>query len=147
MSGIRTYWWCIPLLLLEFAVFYSFSVLLAVVTRSTVACVFGSLLFWLLAWGINYGSVMARATAEEHGLPRCTLALAEASYWVCPKPIDGGVILFNALDSQMHFEKPEVFRKLEAWPDYSPTATILSTLVITGVLLAVSAHEFRAADY
>ena len=55
-----TYWWCIPLLLLQFAVFYSFSVLLAVITRSTVACVFGSVLFWLLAWGINYGSVMAR---------------------------------------------------------------------------------------
>ena len=50
-----TYWWCIPLLLLQFAIFYSFSVLLAVITRSTVACVFGSLLFWLLAWGINYG--------------------------------------------------------------------------------------------
>jgi len=45
-----TYWWCIPLLLLQFAVLYSFSVLLAVTTRSTVACVFGSLLFWLLAW-------------------------------------------------------------------------------------------------
>ena len=67
--GVRTnvwdmaYWWCIPLLLLQFAIFYSFSVLLAVVTRSTVACVFGSILFWLLAWGINYGSVMARQHA------------------------------------------------------------------------------------
>src|SRR5262249_15782481 len=57
--GVRTrvwdmaYWWCIPLLLLQFAVFYGFSVFLAVVARSTVACVFGSLLFWMLAWGIN----------------------------------------------------------------------------------------------
>ena len=58
-----TYWWCIPLLLLQFAIFYSFSVLLAVLTRSTVACVFGCALFWLLAWGINYGSVMARGVA------------------------------------------------------------------------------------
>ena len=70
--GVRTqvwdlaYWWCIPLLLVQFAIFYSFSVLLAVVTRSTVACVFGSMLFWLLAWGINYGSVMARGAA---GIP------------------------------------------------------------------------------
>ncbi len=48
-----TYWWCIPLLLLQFAIFYSFSVLLGVITRSTVACVFGAVLFWLLAWGIN----------------------------------------------------------------------------------------------
>ena len=58
-----TYWWCIPLLLLQFAIFYSFSALLAVVTRSTVACAFGSVLFWLLAWGINYGSVMARGSS------------------------------------------------------------------------------------
>ena len=38
-----------------FAIFFSFSVLLAVCTRSTVACVIGSLLFWLLCWGMNYG--------------------------------------------------------------------------------------------
>src|SRR5262245_43225442 len=73
--GVRTgvwdmeYWWCIPCLLLEFAVFYSFSVFLSVVTRSTVACVFGSLLFWLLAWGINFGSAMARGEPESHSLP------------------------------------------------------------------------------
>ena len=48
--GLRTgiwdtaYWCSIPLLLLQFAVFYSFSVLLAVLTRSTVACVFGAAL-------------------------------------------------------------------------------------------------------
>ena len=64
-----TYWWCIPLLLLQFAIFYSFSVLLAVITRSTVACVFGSVLFWLLAWGINYGCVMARGVLETQYLP------------------------------------------------------------------------------
>ena len=58
-----TYWWCIPLLILQFAILYSFSVLLAVLTRSTVACVFGSVLFWLLAWGINY-SVTTRTMAE-----------------------------------------------------------------------------------
>ncbi len=61
-----TYWRCIPLLLLQFAVFYSFSVLLAVIMRSTVACVFGSLLFWLLAWGINYGYVMAQARSMHN---------------------------------------------------------------------------------
>ena len=69
-----TYWWCIPLLLLQFAIFYSFSVLLAVITRSTVACVFGSVLFWLLAWGINYGCVMARGMLEAQYVPAGTLA-------------------------------------------------------------------------
>ena len=92
-----TYWWCIPLLLLQFAIFYSFSVLLAVITRSTVACVFGSVLFWLLAWGINYGIVMARSLPETQYLPPGTLGPGQVAYWIFPKPIDAGLILFNAL--------------------------------------------------
>ena len=45
--GVRTgvwdaaYFLCVPLLLLHFAVFFSFSAMLAVATRSTVACVLG----------------------------------------------------------------------------------------------------------
>ena len=109
-----TYWWCVPLLLLQFAIFYSFSVLLAVITRGTVACVFGSVLFWLMAWGINYGCVMARGSLEAQYLPAGTLALTEAAYWISPKPIDAGLILFNALDAQRHFEKPAVFNLLES---------------------------------
>ena len=100
-----TYWWCIPLLLLQFAIFYSFSVLLAVITRSTVACVFGSVLFWLLAWGINYGCVMARGVLEREYLPAGTRALAEAAYWIFPKPIDAGLILFNALNARASFRE------------------------------------------
>ena len=109
-----TYWWCIPLLLVEFAALYSFSVLLAVTTRSTVACVFGSLLFWLLAWGINYGSVMAHGMEESRQLSPFTLVLTDAAYWVSPKPIDAGLILYNALDAHQHFEKPMVFQLLES---------------------------------
>jgi ABC-type transport system involved in multi-copper enzyme maturation permease subunit len=142
-----TYWWCIPLLLLEFAVFYGFSVFLAVVTRSTVACVFGSLLFWLLSWGINYGSVMARSPAESRYLPSFTLASADVAYWISPKPIDAGLILFNAMDADHHFEKPTAFRRLESWPAFSPRLSILSSLAIAGVLLALSGHEFDEQDY
>ncbi|MFI5457464.1 MAG: transcriptional regulator [Isosphaerales bacterium] len=142
-----TYWWCIPLLLLQFAIFYSFSVLLAVITRSTVACVFGSVLFWLLAWGINYGSVMARGVLERQYMPACTRALAEAAYWVFPKPIDAGLILFNALDAAHHFEKPVIFKLIESGQAFSPHLSILSSLALTGVLLALSTYEFSATDY
>jgi hypothetical protein len=43
------------LLLIHFSVFFGFSTLLAVLTRSTVTCAFGSVLFWLMCWGMNYG--------------------------------------------------------------------------------------------
>jgi ABC-type transport system involved in multi-copper enzyme maturation permease subunit len=151
--GVRTnvwdtgYWWCVPLLLAQFAVFYSFSVLLAVFTRSTVASVFGSLLFWLLSWGINYGSVMARGASESQALPPFTLTLTEAAYWLSPKPIDAGLVLFNALNAQHHFEKPMVFQLLESGPGFSPLLSILSSLAVTAVLLAWSTFQFNATDY
>jgi len=141
------YWWCIPLLLVQFAIFYSFSVLLAVLTRSTVACVFGSILFWLLGWGINYGSMMASATTEHRYLPASTVALAEVSYWISPKPIDSGLILYNALNAQEHLEKPEVFKLVESNPKFSPSLSIVSSLVLTCAFLALSIHEFQAVDY
>jgi ABC-type transport system involved in multi-copper enzyme maturation permease subunit len=142
-----TYWWCIPLLLLQFAVFYGFSVFLAVVARSTVACVFGSLLFWMLAWGINYGSATARGIAEPRCLPSFTRASADVAYWIFPKPIDAGLILFRALDAHRHFEEPAAFRLLESWPSFSPRLSILSSFMIAGALLALSAHEFNERDY
>jgi len=142
-----TYWWCIPLLLLQFAIFYSFSILLAVVTRSTVACVLGSALFWLLAWAINYGSVMARGMPDHEYLSSFTIAAAEVAYWISPKPIDVGLILFNVLDAQQHFGKPAVFKLLESGPGFSPASSIISSLVITGVLLALSVYEFDQTDY
>jgi len=142
-----TYWWCIPLLVLQFAIFYSFSVLLAVITRSTVACVFGSVLFWLLAWAINHGCVMARGVLERQYVPSGTRALVEAAYWIFPKPIDAALILFNALNAERHFEKPMVFQLLESGQAFSPHLSILSSLALTVVLLALSTYEFNATDY
>ncbi len=142
-----TYWWCIPLLLLEFASLYSFSVLLAVTTRSTVACVFGSLLFWLLAWGINYASATAGDMAEIQQTSRFTLVLTRAAYWISPKPIDAELILYNALDAHQHLEKPTVFKLLESGQTFSATPSLLSSLAIAVVLLALSAYEFSTKDY
>ncbi len=151
--GIRTqvwnstYWWCVPLLLLQFAIFYSFSLLLAVISRSTVACVFGSVLYWLMAWGINYGYVMARSMQETQYLPAGTLALAQVAYWIFPKPIDAGLILFNTLGALGDFDKPAMFVLLESGSAFSPCTSIFSSVVLTLVLLGVSTYEFSMTDY
>src|SRR5262249_4742093 len=54
-SGVweARYLLCLPLGLLNFAVYFSFSALLAVATRHTAACVFGAAAFWCLAWAAN----------------------------------------------------------------------------------------------
>jgi ABC-type transport system involved in multi-copper enzyme maturation permease subunit len=142
-----TYWWAVPLLLLQFAVFYSFSLLLAVATRSTAACVVGSVLFWLLAWGVNYGCVMARSQPGREALPGVTPALVEGAYWISPKPIDAGLMLFNALDARQHFEKPVIFRLLESGQAFSAAGSVLSSVLIVVVLLALSGYELHARDY
>jgi len=142
-----TYWWCLPLLWLQFAIFYSFSVLTAVVTRSTVSCAFGSVLFWLLAWATNYGCAMARGVRDREYLTSATRSLAEAAYWALPKPIDAGLILFNALDAHRHFDKPWLFDLLESGQTLSPQLSILSSLMLAGALLAVAAFELNATDY
>jgi ABC-type transport system involved in multi-copper enzyme maturation permease subunit len=142
-----TYLWCIPLLCLEFATFYGFSVLLGVLTRSTVACVFGSALFWILSWGINYGRAMGHDVLDRRYAPAGTLFLVDSAYWISPKPIDAGLILFNTLDAHHHFEKPDVFKALESSPTFSPCSSITSSLVLTVALLALSCRELDAMDY
>ena len=68
--GVRTGIWethyllSVPLLLLHFAIFFSFSLLLAVCMRSTVLCVFGSVAFWLICWGMNFGRNAVAAASE-----------------------------------------------------------------------------------
>jgi hypothetical protein len=57
------------------------------------------------------------------------------------------LILFNALDAHHHFDKPLVFTLLESGPVFSPPWSILSSLVITALLLAVAMHELDATDY
>jgi ABC-type transport system involved in multi-copper enzyme maturation permease subunit len=142
-----TYWWCVPILLLQFASFYGFSLVLAVLTRSTVACVFGALLFWGLAWGINAGRILVLTSAEAQSLPPATVALADAAYCVMPKPVDAGLILFNTLDAQQHFEKPSLFQSLEASGRFSALLSLLSSFLIALALLGIAVYEFESLDY
>ena len=64
------YWLAIPLVVLNFGVFYAVSAFLAVWTRSTVASAFGVLVFWLACWLMNFthhrtGDVPARGVHAD----------------------------------------------------------------------------------
>lgn len=141
------YWWSVPLLLTQFTVFYAFSVLLAMVARSTVACVFGNILFWCLAWGINYGMVMVHGLSESRALTPAALGFVDVAYWLFPKPIDAQYILFNAMSASNHFVKPEVFQLLEAGTRFSPTLSIASSFVFAAGLVGMAVQQFKTIDY
>ena len=118
--GISTGIWqpayllCIPMLLIHFAIFFSVSAFLAVCTRSTVACIFGSVLFWMLCWGMNYGRHVVLALPDPTLLPGSVQTLVEAGYWILPKPADLGIVLFDALGAGNSFGKPAAFQVIQS---------------------------------
>ena len=144
-----TYLYAIPLLLLHFAVFFSVSLLLAVCTRSTVVCVFGSILFWCLAWGMNYGRHVLAASAQlmpEGHFSSAVNWLVDAGYWILPKPADFGMLLYNALGAKDYFGSTFDLTALQAH-GLSLWLSVVTSLAFTCVILFTSARKFAATDY
>lgn len=57
--------WAIPLLALQFFYIYSFSALLAVITRSTLATVIGTVIVWFFIFLIQFSSSQLDSTVEQ----------------------------------------------------------------------------------
>jgi ABC-type transport system involved in multi-copper enzyme maturation permease subunit len=144
----------IPLLVLHFAVVYSFSVMLAVLFRSTMACVVGSVLFWLVCFGINYARYYALAFAELNPggppLSGLTMFLAELGYWVLPKPVDFTIMLQQALNmgtTIVSLDSQPPFKNVLAKDDYHPIFAILSSCGFSVFALWASASQLSKTDY
>jgi ABC-type transport system involved in multi-copper enzyme maturation permease subunit len=154
--GLRTGVWdaryllCLPLLVLHFSIFFGFSALLAVLCRSSAICVFGSIAFWCLCWGMNYGRYALAARVFDGSASRfsSTLAtLADFGYWVLPKPADLGILLYNLLGAATHFARPAVLETALSQGLFHPGWSIAASLAFTLVLLYAAAREFELADY
>lgn len=136
----------IPVLLLHFAVFYSFSAMLAVWTKSTVVCVFGTLLFWVLTWGMNFGR-HAVVAHDPVGMTDGSRFFLEAGYWVLPKPADMNVIFDDALETQgFAAGVPEIESARQKGKLNLPLST-LASLLFAAAMFGVAAWEFRNAEY
>ena len=133
----------IPILLLHFAIFFSVSLLLAVLFRSTVVSVFGSIAFWGLSWGINYGRHLVTSDAASQGaFSRPLVWLAEIGYWVFPKPADLGQLLFDVLGAGAHFRP-----LLGSAPLMPLGLSVLTSLLFTAYVLLTAGVQFARADY
>lgn len=135
----------IPLLLLHFAIFFSFSLVLAVCTRSTVVCVFGSIAFWGICWAINFGrcAVVAASKVAPDGAFSAGVAwLSEIGYWLFPKPVDLGRLVFDALGAEAHF-RPVV----DNVAGLSLGLSIITSLLFTAYLLLAATRQFTRMDY
>lgn len=144
------YLWCIPLLLLHFGVFYSFSVLLAVGTGSPVVCVLGSILFWFIAWGMNFGrhALVAAPTISPESTYSPALAwIVEAGYWLLPKPADLGILLANALGAERHFGEFQTLHIIREGHQFHPLLSVLASVLFALVTFGIAAKEFNDTDY
>lgn len=149
--GVRTgvwdagYLWSVPLLLLHFAIFFSFSLLLAVCTRSTVVCVFGSIAFWGICWAMNFGRhVLAIASTQTSGgsFSSPLVWLTDLGYWILPKPVDLGKLVFDALGAQTHFRP-----LAESTTTLPLSLSILTSLLFTAYILFAAGKQFVQTDY
>ena len=155
--GLRTGSWDlhyllgVPILVLNFAILYSASTLLAVWTRNTAACVFGAILFWALCLGVNsarYAGLALPALAGDDSTATASIPRSiEVAYWVLPKPVDLAMILDDALGSSEHFDEPAAFTIARNRGAFHPWASVASSLLCAAALLAVSARHFSTTDY
>jgi hypothetical protein len=136
----------LPVLLVNFVAFYSFSALLAVTTRNAVACVIGSMLFWLLCVMMNVGrhGLVAYDLEEFSAVSR---VLSEAAYWVLPKPVDMLAVLHDTLSPEPLAARMEDFGKVQEKGAFHPVLSVIASLLFPIGLVAMSAYELEHIDY
>ncbi|MFO0865692.1 MAG: hypothetical protein U0744_13745 [Gemmataceae bacterium] len=144
----------IVLLTLQFAVFYGFSVLVAVSWRSSVACVLGVILLWASSFGINYGRFAAMAMPQIGSHARqmspTTKWLIDAAYWMMPKPADMVITLQDLLSADKHsatFRNAPVVKDALARGAYDPLLSLISSLGFGIVMLGLAGAQLAKVEY
>ena len=158
--GVKTNIWTpeyllgIPLLVFHFAVIYAFSVMLAVLFRSTTACVVGVVLFWAVCFAINWGRhfTVAYADMNPGGPPLSgfTMFLSELGYWLLPKPVDYRLLLERSMqlgDSMMALETQAPFKNVLDKDDFHPLLIIVSSCGFPVFALWAAAAQLSKTDY
>ncbi|MDB5305808.1 MAG: family transporter protein [Gemmataceae bacterium] len=140
------YWFAVPLLVVNFAVFYAASALLAVCTRSTVVSVFGTLLFWVLCWAMNFTHHRV-VGFDVPGITPEAVTLTEVGYWTLPKPLDMSGIFFEAMGAKDYSTPVPELEAVKRRGVFHPELAVLTSLLFAAGVLALAAYEFRQMDY
>lgn len=150
--GLRTgvweirYWLALPILLMNFSVFYAFSVMLAVCSRGVIVPLFGTLLFWVLCWAMNITrhTLLSWEAGEWSSL---TPLLVEVGYWLLPKPLDGSGLFYELLRAESVAAPVPEWEAACARGAVMAELSVLSSVLFGGVMLVLAAWEFRRAEY
>lgn len=152
LSARAGYWnfgflMCIPMLVALFAILYSFSLLIGVVTRSTVA----SILLTLVLWFFSYIVAQIRQVLPLMGVPVPDWATTsmKAFSMLLPKTTEIGQLTARFLMSsnlgpeyQAKFEQMEAMKAIMA----SPTEVVVSSVLFVGAMLGLACWVFSRRD-
>lgn len=168
-----TYLVAIPLLLVQFAAFFGFTLLLAVFFRSTVVCVLGSIACWLACTGMNlaHNVVLGEAIARQEEAARNELPGAAATptgpieaprgaafgpavrwfvrggYWILPKPIDFHYVIHRGLQADRFIEAPAYYSELVRAGYFDARLSMLSSILFALFMVFAAAQQFHYTDY
>ncbi len=145
------YLWAAPLLVIHFAIIYGASALIAVFTRNPSACLFGSLLFWLVCFAMNTArdSIVTLPASDQKAakMGERVRPLVEAGYWILPKPADLVVVLDDAIRGHEHFTMQPELSAIKDRPEFHPVLSILSSLAFAALTIGLASRQFEATDY
>ncbi|HVS37682.1 MAG TPA: hypothetical protein VMS17_19120 [Gemmataceae bacterium] len=139
-----TYLVCAPLMVLHFTIFFGFSAMLASATRSTAAVAFGTVLFWLLCWAMNFGRHAAIGALGPHAVAPAFGGFIDAAYWLLPKPLDFQLALTDAAHGG---SQTLGLGRVVARGAWAPGLSLLASALAGVGLLAAAAYDFGTAEY
>src|SRR6185312_15838512 len=108
--------------------------------------VFGTLLFWLLCWAMNFTHHRV-VGFDVPGLTPMAAFLIDAGYWLLPKPLDMSGIFFDAMKAKNYSAPVPEFQAVQRRGAFHPELSILSSLLFAIGLLTLAAHELTKTDY
>jgi ABC-type transport system involved in multi-copper enzyme maturation permease subunit len=137
----------IPVLVLLFGVLASVSAVLAVWTRSAVACLFGTLLFWGICAGVNHARYAPFRESESSGQAVAPRPFVEAGYWLLPKPADCTFLLGEALQIEQHFRPDPGMTAAAKARAIHPELSVFTSLLFAVAVLSLAGVRFVRQDF
>ena len=151
-AGISTGYWPIdylevlPVLLVNFAAFFAFAVLIAVMTRNMLATVIATLIFWGLCVMMNVGRhALVSYSFEQFSV--ASRVFSELCYWLFPKPADMVAVLYNAIEPQPLASKLADFARVEDQGKFQPGLSLAASLLFPMLTLLIAGYELEQAEY
>ena len=75
------------------------------------------------------------------------MLLSDFCYWVFPKPVDFGMLLFDSLGASAYFNKLPELQAVERSSMFIPALSILSSALFGLATLGLASHEMGKRDY